>query len=144
MLRLRSRAQFQAVLAGDRLAATAHFVLLHRKFLAKSALEPSGTSKSALLFKPAEVWIGAMVPKRWTKRAVTRNAMKRQIYNVSLQFEDDLPAAAYLVRLRTGFDSRLYASATSSALKQAVSRELLALFAAARSALAIKPVASPV
>ena len=126
------------------MAATAHFFLLHRKFPATSALESLGTSRSVPLFKPTEVWIGAMVPKRWAKRAVTRNAMKRQIYNVSLHFEDDLPAAAYLVRLRTGFDSRVYASATSQVLKQAVRRELLALFEAACSALAIKPVASPV
>ena len=75
--------------------------------------------------------MGAMVPKRWAKRAVTRNAIKRQIYNVSLQFEDDLLAAAYLVRLRAGFDPRMYASAASSALTLAVRRELLDLFAAA-------------
>ena len=32
-----------------------------------------------------------MVPKRWAKRAVTRNAIKRQIYNVSAAFEAALP-----------------------------------------------------
>lgn len=83
--------------------------------------------------------MGAMVPKRWAKRAVTRNAIKRQIYNVSLQFEDDLPAAAYLVRLRAGFDARIHASAVSVAFKQAVRHELMNLFATAFAA----PTATP-
>ncbi|MEO6624662.1 MAG: ribonuclease P protein component [Burkholderiaceae bacterium] len=139
MLRLRSRAQFQAVLAGDRLAVTAHFVLHRFELPGPFGLGPPGTSERMLLFKPVAFWIGAMVPKRWAKRAVMRNAMKRQIYNVSLQFEDDLPVAAYLVRLRAGFDSRLYISAASVALKQSVRRELLMLFAAGCSARALKP-----
>ena len=37
----------------------------------------------------------ALVPKRWAKRAVTRNnAIKRQIYNVSAQPQPLLPATA--------------------------------------------------
>ena len=144
MLRLRSRAQFQAVLAGDRLAVSAHFALHRCQLPVTSGLTPSGVAKQVLLFKPVAVWIGAMVPKRWAKRAVTRNAMKRQIYNVSLQFEDELPAAAYLVRLRAGFDSRQFVSATSAVLQLALRRELHTLFAAACSALAVKRSATPV
>ena len=72
------------------------------------------------------------MPKRWAKRAVTRNAIKRQIYTVSLDFEADLPAAAHVVRLRTGFDKAQFHSATSPALKQAVRAELQRLFAGAR------------
>ena len=72
-----------------------------------------------------------MVPKRWAKRAVTRNAIKRQIYNVSPQFQHSLPAHAHLVRLRTAFDRTQFVSASSLALKAAVRAELLDLFAQA-------------
>ena len=69
-----------------------------------------------------------MVPKRWAKRAVTRNAIKRQIYNVSPQFQHSLPAHAHLVRLRAAFDRTQFVSASSLALKAAVRAELLDLF----------------
>ena len=72
-----------------------------------------------------------MVPKRWARRAVTRNAIKRQIYTVGATFEGHLPQAAHVVRLRTAFDRKQFVSATSEALKQAVRAELEQLFAAA-------------
>lgn len=72
--------------------------------------------------------MGAMVPKRWAKRAVTRNAIKRQIYNVSADFEPTLSTRAHLIRLRFGFDREQFVSATSDALKAAVRAELLQLF----------------
>ena len=74
---------------------------------------------------------------------MTRNAIKRQIYNVSLQFEDELPVAAYLVRLRAGFDSRQFVSATSAVFQQALRRELHTLFEAGCSARDVKPPAPP-
>ncbi len=70
-----------------------------------------------------------MVPKRWARKAVTRNAIKRQIYNVGASFEVQLPSAAHLVRLRAGFDRSRFISASSDALKQAVRAELHQLFA---------------
>jgi ribonuclease P protein component len=72
--------------------------------------------------------MGAMVPKRWARRAVTRNAIKRQIYTVSASFGLRLPAAAHVVRLRTAFDRSRFVSATSDALKRAVRDELEQLF----------------
>lgn len=69
-----------------------------------------------------------MVPKRWAKRAVTRNTIKRQIYAVSQAFEPRLAVAAHVVRLRAGFDRQRFRSATSEALKQAVRGELQELF----------------
>ncbi len=72
-----------------------------------------------------------MVPKRWAKRAVTRNSIKRQIYNVSSEYESALSSAAHVVRLRSTFDRLTFCSADSSALKQAVRKELVQLFAAA-------------
>ncbi len=69
-----------------------------------------------------------MVPKRWARRAVTRNAIKRQIYTVSATFAPRLPAAAHVVRLRSAFDRSRFVSATSDALKRAVRGELEQLF----------------
>lgn len=69
-----------------------------------------------------------MVPKRWAKRAVTRNAIKRQIYNVSAQYESTLSEGAHIVRLRSTFDRAHFSSASSDALKAAVRAELMQLF----------------
>lgn len=125
MQRLQTRAQFQAVLAGATVARTAHFAL-HR-----CALDaPAG---AAPLFGDADaVWIGAMVPKRWARRAVTRNAIKRQIYTVSALADTSLPTAAHVVRLRAGFDRTQFVSATSDKLKAAVRTELQQLLERAR------------
>ncbi len=70
-----------------------------------------------------------MVPKRWARRAVTRNTIKRQVYTVSQEFESSLARAAHVVRLRSGFDRQHFVSATSDALKAAVRSELQQLFA---------------
>ncbi|QOF78603.1 ribonuclease P protein component [Variovorax sp. 38R] len=124
MQRLKTRAQFQAVLAGATVARTAHFAL-HRCALDVSA------SGVALLFPSDEVWLGAMVPKRWARRAVTRNAIKRQIYTVSAAPGVVLPRAAHVVRLRAGFDRKVFVSASSDKLKAAVRAELQQLLARA-------------
>jgi ribonuclease P protein component len=73
--------------------------------------------------------MGAIVPKRWAKRAVTRNGIKRQIYHVSADLALRLPAAAHVVRLRMDFARSQYPSAWSDALKAAVRGELQQLFA---------------
>jgi len=96
------------------------------------ATGPRSVRSTALFAVCGEPWLGAIVPKRWARRAVTRNAIKRQIYTVSLDFEAALPAAAHVVRLRAGFDKAQFHSATSPALKQAVRAELQRLFAGAR------------
>jgi ribonuclease P protein component len=133
--RLKTRPQFQAALAGGTVSRTAHFAL-HRLCLAPpedtslapaASIGPAPSSEQAL-FGLFDVWLGAMVPKRWARRAVTRNAIKRQIYNVSEHFGDRLPVAAHVVRLRTTFDRKEFISATSEHLKLAVREELLQLF----------------
>ena len=76
------------------------------------------------------MWLGPLVPKRWAKRSVTRHAIKRQIYAVASEFNAQLqalPPAAYVVRLRAGFDRKQFISATSEPLKRAVRAELLQL-----------------
>jgi len=125
MRRLQTRAQFQAALSGTTVARTAHFAL-HR-----CALDAPAGGPAASLFHPSDVWLGAMVPKRWARRAVTRNAIRRQIYAVSGSAEVALPMAAHVVRLRAGFDRSQFVSATSEQLKRAVRGELQQLFARA-------------
>jgi ribonuclease P protein component len=132
--RLKTRSQFQAVLAGSTVARTAHFALhcaaLDGPVVKQNASEPSKAPALAL-FAVRDVWMGAMVPKRWAKRAVTRNAIKRQIYSVSNDFKSLLSVAGHVVRLRAGFDRKLFVSATSDELKTAVRHELQELFARA-------------
>jgi len=133
--RLKTRPQFQAALAGGTVSRTAHFAL-HRLPLVASVNIPEANAPTAgpapneaqALFAVAGVWIGAMVPKRWARRAVTRNAIKRQVYAVSSRFADRLPEAAHVVRLRAAFDRKQFISATSEQLKLAVRQELETLF----------------
>ena len=133
--RLQTRPQFQATLAGGTVSRTAHFAL-HRLPLTASVDTPKAMADTAgpapheaqALFALDGVWLGAMVPKRWARRAVTRNTIKRQIYAVSNRFADQLPCAAHVVRLRAAFDRKQFISATSEQLKLAVRQELEQLF----------------
>jgi ribonuclease P protein component len=132
--RLKTRSQFQAVLAGSTAARTPHFAL-HCAALDASTRKPDAAAPKnmpdQMLFAVQDVWLGAMVPKRWAKRAVTRNAIKRQIYSVSTDFQSTLPVAAHVVRLRAGFDLAQFGSASSDALKTAIRLELQQLLARA-------------
>ena len=141
MQRLKTRSQFQAVLAGITVARTPHFAL-HRLVPDSAALEPgtvhpslvsetASIAASASAFQVTSAWIGALVPKRWAKRAVTRNMIKRQIYTMTQNKEPAPMVAAHVVRLRAGFGLAQYPSATSMALKAAVRLELEQLFARA-------------
>jgi ribonuclease P protein component len=132
--RLKSRRQFQAVLAGSTLARTLHFAL---HAVALDADQVDLTAKP--LFDVPAVWLGAMVPKRWAKRAVTRNALKRQIYTVSQLYQAQLPEAAYVVRLRSSFDRTQFISASSDELKLAARTEMHQLLDRATRALGAAP-----
>src|SRR5690606_5281595 len=99
---------------------TPHFVL-HRAALGAGQDSTVATGGQRPLFAiQDQPWIGAVVPKRWARRAVTRNGIKRQIYNVSAAFEARLPAAAHVVRLRMDFARKDFPSAWSQPLKDAV------------------------
>lgn len=131
MQRLKTRVQFQAVLAGTIVAKTAHFAL-HRSLLdvptpADSNVQSGKAGVSKPLFRQQDIWIGAMVPKRWAKRAATRNAMKRLIYAASHEVFQSFPPSAFVVRLRSGFAKSEFPSAVSDQLKQAVRAEIQAL-----------------
>ncbi|WP_051443086.1 ribonuclease P protein component [Curvibacter gracilis] len=142
MQRLKTRPQFQAAMAGGTVSRTPHFAL-HRLVLSADAVaspvrpqegpDVSPPRNDQALFVvpgsiPGQPWLGAMVPKRWAKRAVTRNTIKRQIYALGAEFEPRLMVAAHVVRLRSGFDRKQFVSATSDVLRQAVRAELNQLF----------------
>jgi ribonuclease P protein component len=141
--RIVTKAQFAAVMSGQTVSRTPHFAL-HRV-----ALQPNSAPKAVVetasavsaepsqafskpLFAVQDTWLGVVVPKRWAKRAVTRNTIKRQIYAVSTDASCHLPPAAHVVRLRAGFDRAEFISATSDKLKTAVRAELQHLFAGAK------------
>ena len=134
MQRLKTRPQFQAVMAGGIVSRTPHFAL-HRLVLdavlpVSAGAEAEAPSAMPLpLFSMSDVWLGALVPKRWARRAVTRNAIKRQIYTVAGERCLRMPQAGYVVRLRTAFDRKVFVSATSDQLKRAVREELQQLLA---------------
>ena len=129
-------------MAGQTVSRTPHFAL-HRVALpsldrfsadaTSNAAPPSGSAPKKALFAVADCWLGVIVPKRWAKRAVTRNTIKRQIYAVSTDASCQLPPAAHVVRLRSGFDRAEFISATSDKLKVAVRAELQHLFSGAKS-----------
>ena len=117
-------------MAGTVIARTPHFVL---HCAALDAPDPRMNQAivsrdSRPLFPVSAPWLGAMVPKRWAKRAVTRNAIKRQIYSVSGESQARFSVAAHVVRLRMTFDRGLFPSASSGPLKAAVRQELQQLF----------------
>jgi ribonuclease P protein component len=134
---LKTRAQFQAAMAGRTAVRTTHFAL-HRLPLSAgtSSLHAGGPlplaeSQRPLFGTTPATWIGAVIPKRWAKRAVTRNTIKRQIYAVAEEFAARLPEAALVVRLRAGIDRKAFPSARSDALKQSLRSELQKLFGGA-------------
>jgi ribonuclease P protein component len=133
--RLQTRPQFQAALAGAIVAKTPHFAL-HRNSLDAAPMTPSDGAaiRRSALFPVKDTWLGAMVPKRWARQAVTRNAIKRQIYAVSADFQHLYPQAAFVVRLRRDFSRAEFVSATSSQLRCTVREELLSLLKAGAAA----------
>ena len=127
MQRLKTRPQFQAVLGGELVAKTSHFAMHRVELDAAAAASATSPALFPSLFPVKATWLGAIAPKRWAKRAVTRNAIKRQIYTVSASLTPPIPQAAFLVRLRREFSRKEYVSASSTALKEAVRAELLVL-----------------
>jgi ribonuclease P protein component len=123
MQRLRTRGQFKAVLEGRPIARTPHF--------AWHCLRLDGTPSAAAastLFPPGNSWLGALAPKRWARRAVRRNLIRRQIHALG-DGCDALADSASVIRLRAAFVHAAVPSASSDALKRAVRAELVELLA---------------
>jgi ribonuclease P protein component len=128
------KSQFDAVL-GTRshltsVARTEHF-FVHRLQLdlENPAILSAFTGRGHNLIADPQstVFVGVMSAKRFAKRAVTRNLIKRQIYAITT--EHPLTPAAYAVRLKAPFAKEQFISASSDALKRVVRAELLALLA---------------
>jgi ribonuclease P protein component len=114
-------------MSSSKVWTTPHFVV--HQWRSEALAQTKDIRQSSLPIElTQELRLGAMTPKRWAKRAVTRNLIKRQIFNVSEQFAHLLPATAYVVRLRSSFDPRRFISASSEELKLAVRQELTQLF----------------
>ena len=120
-------------MAGGIAAKTSHFALHRLKLNRETASVGADPAPDGRVGD----WLGAVVPKRWAKRAVTRNMIKRQIFTLMVQtrtlseVDRQSPAAgvAYVVRLRSEFDKNHFKSASSDLLKAAVRGELTALAA---------------
>ena len=129
---------FERVLRVRSRASSAHFALHHL------AVSPAGgknrspdvdlmqlsTGAAPRVDKPVDdrplngLWLGAVVPKRHARRAVTRNLIKRQIRAAVARHLGSLEAGLWVVRLRGPFDRAGFTSAASDALKQATRSEL--------------------
>ena len=123
MERLKQWSEFQVVMSAGSVARTPHFVL-HQWQPAAKASTGSGFEQTPTLFVDGVITMGALTPKRWAKRAVTRNMIRRQIHAVSRDFEKSLKPTAYVVRLRASFNTQTFVSASSEILKQLVRQEL--------------------
>ena len=127
MERLKQWSEFQAVMSAGSVARTPHFVL-HQWQPPAKASTGSGFEQTPALFADGVLMMGALTPKRWAKRAVTRNLIRRQIHAVSREFEKGLKPTAYVVRLRASFNAQKFVSASSDVLKRTVREELQQLF----------------
>lgn len=148
--RLVDSADFERVLGLRSRATTAHFAVHHlaaqpssRLTLLKAPPAPKlSTELDPASPLPVEdfsasapfstlSWVGAVVPKRHARRAVTRSLIKRQIYAAAERHRDRMAPGLWIVRLRSPFDRAEFASAASPALLRCARAELDHLLGAA-------------
>lgn len=79
-------------------------------------------------------WLGCVIPKRMARRSVTRNLVRRQIRQAVSDHMHALPHGMWLVRLRAPFDPKVFVSAASGPLREAVRTELRQLVRQAAAA----------
>jgi ribonuclease P protein component len=72
---------------------------------------------------PNGVWLGTVVPKKHARRSVTRSLLKRQIRE-AVKRQAPLARGLWVVRLRSPFDKKTFASAASPALCEVAAHEL--------------------
>jgi ribonuclease P protein component len=145
-----TRQDFQSILASRPVARTEHFALhfrvdepsictdTHRPHRTPAAEGPASTNLSTSAEQPpskpvdnkgVSARIGAVVPKRHARRAVTRNAIKRQIRESAQPHIVALQGATWVVRLKAPWPHPTFTAATSSALRRSVRTELDTLWA---------------
>lgn len=133
--RLSERSEFEAMLRLAPMAVSEHFALYHRK--PKSSESPDrtgGTIGSPLLTdrdpSPHQsvdnipIRLGIVVPKRLSRRAVTRSLLKRQIRAAATRKLNQLKPGIWIVRQRTAFRAAADGSAASDSLKLEARLEL--------------------
>jgi ribonuclease P protein component len=119
VLKLANQAQFEQVMASELLVRSPHFVV-HMAKIGNDASENNAN------------FIGLIVPKKWAKKAVARNAIKRQVIETWRQWVCDKPAMAYVVRLKSSWKINQFKSAVSNQFKESLRLELSHLFATIR------------
>ena len=136
---LQNAQQFGAVMQqGQVVARSKHFVLHALRWHPMAATPGAEASsqqqqriRSTAIFPakhPAQAYSGAIVPKRWARRAVTRNLVQRQVRHAMRAHIPALPGGlAVVVRQRAAFDPQQFVSASSSMLRTAVRQELIEL-----------------
>jgi ribonuclease P protein component len=123
--RLKTREQYQAVLDSRLVCAKTKHFALHRLALTD---EMHGANSPFSVHGQLTCFLGALTPKRWAKRAVTRNTIRRQIYALSQDWSPMLKRYAFVVRLRAVFSRDDFLSCTSDVLKRAIRLELMQLY----------------
>lgn len=146
MARLLSSQDFERVLGSRSRATTAHFAVHHLPAGVADRPEPPAgprpgnlsTDSNPTGARPVDDSsiqplrrLGAVVPKRHARRAVTRSLLRRQIYAAGGRHASALARGLWIVRLRAPFDRSRFASAASVALRQVARDELDELFRAA-------------
>ena len=146
MARLVVSADFERVLGLRSRAKTSHFAVHHLPVAdagRRSTLLDEVTGELSTDSKERGEWpvddlpaepprrLGAVVPKRHARRAVTRSLLKRQIYAAGGRHAADLAGGLWIVRLRAPFDRSRFVSAASPALRALARAELDELFRAA-------------
>jgi ribonuclease P protein component len=145
-----TRQDFQSILASRPVARTEHFALHLRVDDAstgpgsrcrRASVTVEGPSRTELStsteqpgIKPVDnsgesVRVGAVVPKRHARRAVTRNAIKRQIRESARRHHSALQGGTWVVRLKAPWARPIFAAATSPALRRDMRDELDLLWA---------------
>lgn len=105
------------------LVRTAHFALHMLR------LDQLPADRPHPLFGASDLtWIGCVLPKRHARRAVTRNAIRRQIYAGMQRHGSGLRQAAWVARLQRGWELAACRSASSAVLRGQVRAELDDLF----------------
>lgn len=135
--RLVRSADFERVLRTRSRASSVHFALHHLEVLpgaSKASCDRElSTGQGPMLERPVDdgcfptidtVWLGAVVPKRHARRAVTRTLLKRQIRAAVGARAEALPGGLWVVRLRAPFDRAQFVSAASAPLARAARAEL--------------------
>jgi ribonuclease P protein component len=141
--RLVHSADFQRLLSTPAWSRSTHFAVHHlpvvpsRPKRAASGTSATKLSTSSVNNLPEAVddlqgrfWLGAVLPKRLARRAVTRNLLRRQIRAALQRHAGSLPGGLWVVRLRAGFARTDFVSAASDLLRQAARGELDAVLGA--------------